>query len=111
MGEATNANVALVAGGVLVTPSVDGLLPGVCRAALLEAARALGLAVEARAVALAELVDADAVFVTSSPRGLSEAVELDGHELRRMRAGSAGCAARGRGHGRARPRAGATVKR
>jgi branched-subunit amino acid aminotransferase/4-amino-4-deoxychorismate lyase len=84
VGEASNANVAVLAGGALVTPSVDGLLPGVCRAALLEAARALGLAVETRAVALAELVDADAVLLTSSPRGLSEVAELDGHVLRRL---------------------------
>ena len=82
VGEATNANVAFLARDVLVTPSVDGLLPGVCRAALLEAARGLGLAVEARPVALAELVDADGVLLTSSPRGLSEVVELDGRALR-----------------------------
>ena len=39
VGEATNSNVALLVADVLVTPPVDGLLPGVCRAALLEAAR------------------------------------------------------------------------
>jgi branched-subunit amino acid aminotransferase/4-amino-4-deoxychorismate lyase len=83
VGEATNANVALFAGNALVTPSVDGLLPGVCRAALLEAARGLALVVEARPVALAELVDAEGVLLTSSPRGISEVVELDGHELNR----------------------------
>jgi branched-subunit amino acid aminotransferase/4-amino-4-deoxychorismate lyase len=83
VGEATNANVAHVAAAVLITPSVDGLLPGVCRAAVLEAARGLGVAVEARPVALAELIDADAVLVTSSPRGISELTELDGHVLRR----------------------------
>ena len=84
VGEATNANVALFAGGALVTPTVDGLLPGVCRAALLDAARELGLVVETRAVALSEIIDAEAVLVTSSPRGISEAVELDGHALRRI---------------------------
>jgi branched-chain amino acid aminotransferase len=84
VGEATNANVAFLAGEVLVTPSVDGLLPGVCRAALLEVARALALEVESRPVALAELVDADGVLLTSSPRGLSEVVELDGRQLRRV---------------------------
>jgi branched-subunit amino acid aminotransferase/4-amino-4-deoxychorismate lyase len=84
VGEATNANVALLAGTVLVTPSVDGLLPGVCRAALLEAARGLGLQVESRPVALAEVMDAAGVLTTSSPRGLSEVVALDGRELRRM---------------------------
>jgi branched-subunit amino acid aminotransferase/4-amino-4-deoxychorismate lyase len=84
VGEATNANVALLAGTVLVTPSVDGLLPGVCRAALLEAARGLGLQVESRPVALAEVMDAAGVLTTSSPRGLSEVVALDGRDLRRM---------------------------
>jgi len=83
VGEATNANIALFAGGALVTPTVDGLLPGVCRAALLDAARELGLVVETRAVALSEVIDADGVLITSSPRGIGEAVELDGHGLRR----------------------------
>ena len=84
VGEGTNANVVLLAADVLVTPSVDGLLPGVCRAALLEAALALGLPVEERPVALDELFGAQAILFTSSPRGLSEAVELDGRELSRM---------------------------
>lgn len=83
-GELTNANIALFLGGALVTPAVDGLLPGVCRAALLDAARELGLVAEARAVALSEVIDAEAVLVTSSPRGLAEAVELDGHDLGRI---------------------------
>jgi branched-chain amino acid aminotransferase len=86
-GEATNANIALLSGGALVTPVVDGLLPGVCRAALLDVARALGLVAEARPVELAELIDAEAVFTTSSPRGISEVVELDGHVLGRVSAG------------------------
>ena len=63
---------------------MDGLLPGVCRAALLEAATALGLPVEQRPVALDELLGAQAVLLTSSPRGLSDAVALDGAELGRM---------------------------
>jgi branched-subunit amino acid aminotransferase/4-amino-4-deoxychorismate lyase len=84
VGEATNANVAHFAGGVLVTPAVDGLLPGICRAALLEAARELGLAMETRPVALAELVDAEGVLLTSSPRGISEVTELDGQVLQRI---------------------------
>ena len=39
---------------------------------------------EERPVALEELLDAEAVLFTSSPRGLSEAVELDDQELRRI---------------------------
>jgi branched-chain amino acid aminotransferase len=84
VGEATNANLALVIGAHLVTPAVDGLLPGVCRAALLAAARESGLRVSERVVGLHEVHEADGVLLTSSPRGISEAVELDGRELRRV---------------------------
>ena len=84
VGEGTNANVAFLAAGRVVTPSVDGLLPGVCRAALLDSARELGVAVESRPVALAELVDAEGVLLTSSPRGLAEVLELDDRRLRPM---------------------------
>ena len=84
VGEGTNSNVALLIADVVVTPPVDGLLPGVCRAALLEVAAALGLPVEERPVALDELATAQAVLLTSSPRGLSEVVALNGRELGRI---------------------------
>jgi branched-chain amino acid aminotransferase len=84
VGEGTNANVALLVADVLVTPAVDGLLRGVCRAALLEVAAALGLPVEERPVALDELASAQAVLLTSSPRGLSEVIALDDRELPRI---------------------------
>jgi branched-subunit amino acid aminotransferase/4-amino-4-deoxychorismate lyase len=81
VGEASNANVAFLDGATLVTPSVDGLLPGVCRAALLDTARVLGLRVESRPVALAELVDGSGVLLTSSPRGLIEVTAIDDHAV------------------------------
>ena len=85
VGEATNANVALIVGAVLVTPSVDGLLPGrVPRRAAGGRARGSGCEWRSATVALAELVDADGVLLTSSPRGISEAVELDGRAVRRV---------------------------
>ena len=40
------------------------------------------MAVESRPVALAELVDAEGVLLTSSPRGLAEVLELDDRRLR-----------------------------
>ncbi len=58
VGEGTNSNVALLVADVLVSPPVDGLLPGVCRAVLLEVAGALGLPVEERPVELDELAGA-----------------------------------------------------
>jgi branched-subunit amino acid aminotransferase/4-amino-4-deoxychorismate lyase len=42
------------------------------------------LRVSERVVGLHEIHEADGVLLTSSPRGISEAVELDGRELRRV---------------------------
>ncbi|MEJ1157789.1 aminotransferase class IV [Prosthecomicrobium sp. N25] len=66
---ATMANVFAVHGRVLTTPPVsDGILPGVARAAVLEAAPALGLAPREASLALADLAEADEVFLTNSVR-------------------------------------------
>ena len=112
VGEATNANVAFLVAGTVVTPSVDGLLPGVCRAALLESARGLGVAVESRPVALAELVDAEGVLLTSSPRGLSGGARARRPPLcGRMPRDLLAALREGVADGRASPRAGATVTR
>ena len=76
--ETTRANVFALAGGVLLTPPLDGsILPGVTRAVLLEAARALGVPAREAPVALATLRAADAVLLTGSLR-LVEARMLAG---------------------------------
>jgi branched-chain amino acid aminotransferase len=81
VGEATNANVIALLGGIAVTPPVDGLLPGVTRSFVLELLPLLGVEVEERPLRLDELADAGGVLLTTSVRGLVPAVSLDGSAL------------------------------
>lgn len=82
--EAGRANVFAVVAGALVTPPVDGrILPGTARAATLEIAADLGIEASERTLPLAELREADEVFLTSSVRGLRPGRWLDGTELHR----------------------------
>ena len=83
VGETSNGNVAILEGDVLLTPPVDGLLPGIAREALLQAAGTIGISTREQAITLPQLAVSDGVFVTSAPRGLVEASELEGSQLRR----------------------------
>ncbi len=68
--EAAWGNVFALEGERLVTPPADGrLLPGVTRAALLDAARSTGLQPVEEPLALARLAAADAILVSSSLAG------------------------------------------
>lgn len=75
----TIANVFVLIAGRLITPSLaEGCLPGIVRALVIEAAPALGLAVEERPLAPEALAGADAVFLTNSVRFLRPVRSLDG---------------------------------
>jgi branched-chain amino acid aminotransferase len=77
----TIANVFALTGDRLLTPPLsDGVQPGIVRALVLEAAPALGLVPEQASLSLAELRQADAVFLTNSIRFLAPALSL-GSEL------------------------------
>lgn len=77
--ECATSNIFLVSAGTVVTPPVEiGILPGVTRARVLAACKALGIAVQERRVALAELQGADEIFVTSAVRGVVAVTRLDG---------------------------------
>lgn len=80
--EAAWANVFAVRTGALFTPPLDGrILPGVTRATVAELARARGLEVFERTLPLAELREADEVFLTNSIRGVEPVASVDGSEL------------------------------
>ena len=69
--ETDRASVFAVVEGSLRTPPADGrILPGVTRAAVLEAARRSGIEVTAGALTRAQLADASEVFVTNAVRGV-----------------------------------------
>jgi para-aminobenzoate synthetase/4-amino-4-deoxychorismate lyase len=69
--ETSRSSVLAVIDGRLVTPPLDGrILPGVARARVLADAAALGIAVEERPLALAELLHADAALACNALRGI-----------------------------------------
>jgi branched-chain amino acid aminotransferase len=81
VGEATNANVVALIGDAAVTPTLDGLLPGVTRALCLEVFPQVGVPIEQRPLSLGELPRARGVLLTTSVRGLVPALSLDGAAL------------------------------
>jgi 4-amino-4-deoxychorismate lyase len=76
--EAPTAGVVWLTGDTLCTvpPAATGILPGITAAHLL--ANAPGLRGEERMIGRDELAEADAIWLTSSLRGLAEVVTLDG---------------------------------
>jgi 4-amino-4-deoxychorismate lyase len=71
-------------GSTLYTPSVDlGILAGVTRAMVIEAAPAAGYEVAEGAYPLAGMLAAEEAFTTSSVREVLPVVEIDGKRLRR----------------------------
>ncbi len=78
----TIANVFLLKGQTLITPSRDqGILTGVTRQTLIAAAASLSMNVEERAVEPPELMAADGVFLTNSLRFIRPVKVLDGQAL------------------------------
>ena len=75
--EATASNLFAWIGGTLVTPPAScGALPGITREAIVELARADGIAVVERVLELDELLAAAEAFLTSSLRGIVPLVRV-----------------------------------
>jgi branched-chain amino acid aminotransferase len=80
--EGATSNVFVVKGGRLATPPVDaGILAGITRAHVLDAATAAGLPVDQRTLRPEDLYAADEVFVTSSIREVLPVVRVDGRTI------------------------------
>lgn len=80
--EGTKANLFTVSMGVVRTaPRGPRILPGVTRAAALEAAAKLGYPVEERPVGVDELFSADEVFLASTTLWTYALVEVDGRPV------------------------------
>ena len=79
IAEAATANVFIVQGERLLTPSLEsGPLPGVTRAVVLEVARREGVLVVEADVTPSDLARAGAVFITSSLVGLRPVALIEG---------------------------------
>lgn len=82
IGEASAANLLFVMrDGEVVTPAVDGILPGITRAAVLEWAAQQGTGIEERAVLRAELSGCREVVLLSAGVGALAARDLEGRAL------------------------------
>lgn len=75
----TNAtNLFVIKDGIVFTPHADSCLPGITRAAVLEAARDEDLGPTEKNVSLTEVYTADEVFTTGTMGGLAPVLEVDG---------------------------------
>lgn len=84
VASATVANIFVLQGDELTTPSLDqGILPGIMRRVLLDHGKKLGLRPIERAVPFEDLVRADAVFLCNSLRFIRPVTVLNGEPLRR----------------------------
>jgi branched-chain amino acid aminotransferase len=80
--EGSTSNVFAVKGGELITPPESaGILPGITRQRVLEAAKDLGVPVRYAAFDQATLCDHDELFVCSSIRELLPVVRVDGRPV------------------------------
>lgn len=77
--ECSHSNVSILKNGIFVTPPTDEyILPGVGRAHLIAASKALGIPVEERIFTMDELRGADEIIVSSAGSLCLAASELDG---------------------------------
>ncbi len=87
--ESTSANVFIVEAGVLRTaPVTNYILPGITRHIVLELAGELGMKVNLRPFSVAEMMNADEVFLTGTTTEVLAVREVDGHAIRRVGATS-----------------------
>lgn len=83
--ESTSANVFIVEAGVLRTaPVTNYILPGITRHIVLELAGELGMKVNLRPFSVAEMMNADEVFLTGTTTEVLAVREVDGHAIRRV---------------------------
>lgn len=80
VAEGAGSNVFVVKGGQTFTPPLDaGILPGITREILLELGSVLGLPVSERRLSVADLFEADEVFMTSSLKEVAPVRAIDTH--------------------------------
>jgi branched-chain amino acid aminotransferase len=81
VAECTAANIFLVHGGKVSTPSQSsGCLAGISRQILLEIALSSGVPIEERDVTVEEMWTADEVFIASTTREVQPVGSIEGHE-------------------------------
>jgi branched-chain amino acid aminotransferase len=86
--EGATSNVFLVKDGRLVTPAENaGILAGITREVVLAAAKLEGISVEFACPTVADAMDADELFITSSIRQMLAVTHVDGNRIGAERPG------------------------
>lgn len=76
--EGTTNNAGIIIGDRIITRQLGSeILPGTARAAMIEAAKAVGLCIEERPFSVSEIAQADEAFITSSMNMVMPVVEID----------------------------------
>ncbi|MEM7073499.1 MAG: aminotransferase class IV [Pseudomonadota bacterium] len=91
--EGPGFNVFALTGSTLVTPD-KGVLHGITRRTAIEVARALGYDVEERALPVAEMMEADEIFLTTSGGGISPVIRIGDRVFGNGAPGPVACALR-----------------
>lgn len=79
LAESTKSNLFYTRESRLITPPIlSGCLPGTMRKKAIEIAYKFGYVVDEKDVSLADLADADAIFLTNAIRGLVPVEKIDG---------------------------------
>jgi len=88
VSEGTGDNLFIVKGGRVLTASLhNSILPGVTRAAVLDACRSLGIKTHEASLSLHDLYTADEAFLTSTSLEIQPVVEIDGRKVGRGTSG------------------------
>ncbi len=83
VSECTSANIFVARGGRVITPPLSsGCLPGVTREVLLTDIHVPGVVLEEGDIKLADLEEADEVFITSTTRDLLPVLSVEGLRVR-----------------------------
>lgn len=78
--EGPGFNIFAVKDGTVLTPS-SGVLEGITRKTVLEIASSMGVETQIRDIPIAEFLDADEVFISSSGGGPTPIIHIDDHVL------------------------------
>lgn len=81
VAEATGANIFMVMGDELHTPTPDCFLNGITRQTIIELARARGIKVVERHIKPAELTNASEIFICGTAAEISPIGRIDGHNF------------------------------
>jgi aminodeoxychorismate lyase len=81
--EGSTSNVFWIQHGTVCTPPLNGLLPGITRATVLELCDGFGIPRAERAITPAALLQSDGVFLSLTTRGIVEAAVIDDATLGR----------------------------